>query len=346
MNLRKNLRRKMPEFLKNDLFRHRNYADNALLNYRTANLNHIGGITSKIFILSQKLIQFINLLLNFIDRKRARLEYRYVNWRCQKNPILKKNAAFINKHKDQACFILGNGPSLKNQDLSLLKGKVTIAINRFFKYPTIDQWQPTYYCLADGNNFNLRVDNPVIKYSYKMTWEQLENSFKDIRSKSPQSTFFVPYKDGYESNKRFKLLPPEKTYYINYLPYPIFELLPSFPDLISGFPGVQDSSQFAIMLGMAMGCNPIVLLGCDHDWYINRGEEKHFFKEPPLGGGRFDTAKFPVLQTMWFAWVLWRGHAALREIAEKHGIKILNATEGGVLDVYPLARYKDFFETK
>ncbi|MFW6025869.1 MAG: hypothetical protein ACOCRX_05950 [Candidatus Woesearchaeota archaeon] len=45
--------------------------------------------------------------------------------------------------KNVPCFLLGNGPSISNQDLSILKDYFTIGINRIFKKidPTILFWQ-------------------------------------------------------------------------------------------------------------------------------------------------------------------------------------------------------------
>lgn len=47
------------------------------------------------------------------------------------------------------CFLIGNGPSLNDTDLSLLKDEVTFAVNGFFlKLPELD-WTPTFYCVED-----------------------------------------------------------------------------------------------------------------------------------------------------------------------------------------------------
>ncbi|GGA29383.1 6-hydroxymethylpterin diphosphokinase MptE-like protein [Neptunicoccus cionae] len=47
------------------------------------------------------------------------------------------------------CFLIGNGPSLNDTDLSLLKDEVTFAVNGFFlKLPDLD-WTPTFYCVED-----------------------------------------------------------------------------------------------------------------------------------------------------------------------------------------------------
>src|SRR6185295_12690269 len=40
-------------------------------------------------------------------------------------PLLKRNEIFRDRHKGKRCFVIGNGPSLKNQDLSLLADEIT-----------------------------------------------------------------------------------------------------------------------------------------------------------------------------------------------------------------------------
>lgn len=52
------------------------------------------------------------------------------------------------KGKDR-CFIIGNGPSLNQTDLSMLEGEVTFAVNGFFlKTPDLN-WTPTFYVVED-----------------------------------------------------------------------------------------------------------------------------------------------------------------------------------------------------
>lgn len=51
------------------------------------------------------------------------------------------------KHKGGRCFIVGNGPSLNQLDLSKLKDEVTIVCNLIFRQGL--PFQPMYYCQED-----------------------------------------------------------------------------------------------------------------------------------------------------------------------------------------------------
>lgn len=47
------------------------------------------------------------------------------------------------------CFIIGNGPSLNDTDLSRLKGEVTFAVNGFYLKAEELDWKPTFYVVED-----------------------------------------------------------------------------------------------------------------------------------------------------------------------------------------------------
>lgn len=63
----------------------------------------------------------------------------------------KRLKQYYNKHRDERCFIVANGPSLRTEDLELLhkKGEITFAMNRIFKIFPETNWRPTYYVCED-----------------------------------------------------------------------------------------------------------------------------------------------------------------------------------------------------
>jgi len=72
------------------------------------------------------------------EEKEARRDPRY-------RTSIGRIVAMKDKHQGERCFIIGNGPSLRNTDLSLLKGEVTFGMNRI--YLLFDQvgFATTYY---------------------------------------------------------------------------------------------------------------------------------------------------------------------------------------------------------
>ena len=59
---------------------------------------------------------------------------------------------FKNSHLGERCFIVGNGPSLKIEDLEKLyvNGEITFAFNMIYKIFDQTLWRPTYYGISDG----------------------------------------------------------------------------------------------------------------------------------------------------------------------------------------------------
>jgi hypothetical protein len=341
MNIYKKILKIFPASLSEDVFIRKDSADNSLTMYACEqDLNRRRSLVDKFWREGHRFLKACSLSVNFFDRRLARWQIGYLRQKAKRDPVLKRNEIFKNKHQGQRCFILGQGPSLAKQDLAPLAKEITIASNTFWKHPILSSnWQPTYYSAVHFETFyDKSSDRPGFE---NPALADILDYYQNARAKIFGAKYIIPI-SGWLANRKYNFFPEEQTFAYSVFPYPVFEFLPEFPNLSVGLPWAQDSSQYAIMIAMYMGCNPIILLGCDHDWYINLGEEKRFFDEGAFKNGKkFDSSKIPMTENMWYAWVLWRGHENLKRLADKHGIKIINATGGGVLDVYTIAKYED-----
>ena len=54
-----------------------------------------------------------------------------------------------NIYLGRRCFILGNGPSLRVDDLGRLKGEITFASNKIYLAFDKTEWRPSYFTLCD-----------------------------------------------------------------------------------------------------------------------------------------------------------------------------------------------------
>ena len=61
----------------------------------------------------------------------------------------RKLAAFKNIHKGKIGFLIGNGPSVRVQDLEKLKNRVTFCCNRFYMAYETMEFRPTYTLASD-----------------------------------------------------------------------------------------------------------------------------------------------------------------------------------------------------
>ena len=99
-------------------------------------------------------------------------------------------------------------------------------------------------------------------------------------------------------------------------------------------PGVQTVVQLGIMAGMFMGCSTIYLMGLDHDW-LSQGGSGNFY-QPQGNAAGWDYKSLMAAMT-----TIWNVYEMHRRIAAKHGIRIVNVTNGGFLDVFERARYEE-----
>ncbi len=265
-----------------------------------------------------KLFYIIGIYINIIRLNYIKDSLRLVRIYLIRNKWLNKGKfekiePFKNKHEGMRCFIIGTAPSLTINDLELLQNEITFSVNSVIKLYNKTKWRPTYYGIQD-------------RHVYK----SLEN---DIKNTSIPIGFVSDYiYNKYESAKSF-------------IPYYLYDcrhgshgqkvaLSSGFSNDVSevvydGYSVVHSMLQIAVY----MGFKEIFLLGCDCS-YDKSG--KHHIVE----SGFFDKQSATAGERMIFA------HGVAKEFIDKHGIKVYNATRGGMLEVYQRVRLEDILIQK
>lgn len=90
----------------------------------------------------------------------------------------KQIAELRNSHEGERCFIIGNEPSLRAEDLSRIKEIPSFASNRIYEIYDLTDWRPTFYCIQDYE---------VIKKQYKNVNRKIDNT-KCAKSLAKAST--------------------------------------------------------------------------------------------------------------------------------------------------------------
>jgi len=141
------------------------------------------------------------------------------------------------------------------------------------------------------------------------------------------------------------LLSPDMTYYVAFHGS-LSDGLSHLPDLTGIVPSVMNVSQFGIMAAMYMGCSPIYLLGLDHDWLSHRGMDRHSYDgvavDHPQAEQNLGKYSYRVLMECQLK--LWYGYESILRVANIAGIRIVNATRGGFLDVFEREDYDSLIE--
>ena len=93
-----------------------------------------------------------------------------------KHFFLKKNLELKNLHAGNRCFVIGNGPSINDQDLEILSSEIVFMVNRAFLDPRYHIILPKYHVIVDP----------------KLSSGEWPITFLDeIAKKNPQVTFLL-----------------------------------------------------------------------------------------------------------------------------------------------------------
>jgi hypothetical protein len=236
-------------------------------------------------------------------------ESQFHPWR--RDSIRKLNA-MRNTHPGERCFIIGNGPSLRNTDLSKLKNEFTIGMNRIYL---------NFAEMGYKTSVLLTVNDLVI-----------EQCSEDIRA-LPIPTF-VSWRG------RRWINPADNLHYL----YTSYEL-PTFNGNVAGrlWEGAT-VTYVAMQLAFHLGFKQVILIGVDHSFttqgkpnstIVSTGDDPNHFNPSYFGKGfRW---QLPDLETSELAYKM------ASKAYKKNGREIIDATVGGKLTVFPKANFEDLF---
>ncbi len=215
-------------------------------------------------------------------------------------------------HTGKRCFIIATGPSLTMEDIENLKDEYTISMNSICRLYDQSDWRPTYYAIQDSHVFE-KMQN--ILREHKEVPVFISDNIKRKYKREPQWIEF-----------------PTDTMYHSY-DMKIGKYHAKFSD--DCYDIVYDGYSIAyscIELAVYMGFTEIYLLGTDCTY---SGEKEHFIDSGVEDRSRkYATQKLTV------------GYQAARDFADSHGIKIYNATRGGVLEVFERVNLDDILVEK
>lgn len=243
------------------------------------------------------------------------------------------NIAYRNIHQGKRCFIVCSGPSVKKQNLLPLKNEITFFVSTGFLHPDYSTIQPDYHC------------TPNIPPTPKVLREKFAEWFKLMDTKIGNTQLFLSAADA-NFIKQNDLFRDRRVSYLH-MGLPWNSDRKKIYDITQKIPWIQSVPIMALMLAMYMGCREIYLLGVELDelWC---GEYKHFYDDEIL---RNDIAVnedgksiTPLIEMFKINYILWQQFDNLKRIAEANNIEILNATQGGALDIYKRVKFEDLFD--
>ncbi|NTV37220.1 MAG: DUF115 domain-containing protein [Anaerolineaceae bacterium] len=215
-------------------------------------------------------------------------------------------------HKGERCFVMGNGPSLKNTDLSKLKNEYTFGMNRIYlAFP--EMGFPTSYLVT--------VNDLVV--------EQCAADFQNMN---------VPRFVSWRARKW--LYPADDLYFL----FTTYTGQKFGRDATRRLWEGATVTTVTMQLAYYMGFSKVILIGVDHNFttqgkpnttVVSQGDDPNHFSAGYFGKGfRW---QLPDLDTSEV------GYAIARQAFEEDGREVVDATIGGKLQIFPKVEYDSLF---
>lgn len=219
------------------------------------------------------------------------------------------------KHEGEEAFILGNGPSVRYEDLDRLKGKLVFVANRFHKAYENTSMRGTYTASAD-----------IL---------MIEEFGQEI-ARGSQTPYFVQARGAKHvyMNSEYDIIE------YGIIPRPVgpFPQVAFSEDLTKGLGNGASIVYDLIQLAVWMGVKRIYLYGIDHSFNLpanytgkegttvkDTGENNHFIKDYRKGSGVWYSPATEVIN---------KGFEVARMYCDSHGVEIYNITRGGYLEAF------------
>lgn len=248
-------------------------------------------------------------------RRLARIPHRiYYYWPWGFPKHNREKLKMLNDiYQNKRCFVIANGPSLKNIDFSLLKDEFTIGMNRIYLMKDQNGFMPNYLMCID--------DKRLIK--------PFHNDLDSLEI----PCFYPFYLRKFFSKK-------SSQYFIDVSFNPCFHKDTTLP-----FGNGNTVMYDTIQLAFCMGFSEIYLIGKDHNFNtkgkagkgieIKGDDENHFIKNYFLPGQKWDIPDFEIEEY---------AYKIAKKTIEADGRRIANATIGGNLEIFERVDFYSLFK--
>lgn len=250
------------------------------------------------------------------------------------------------RYEGKRCFIIGSGPSLTPEDLNKIRGEYSIASHRIYKIFDKTKWRPTFYTALNPEIIKVSVpEMSVLDAELKFLCVLPEKKMYPVEGALP---LHLAFNEGHWIQR-------------NAMP-------PFSEDITEVIHQGMTISYVNIQLAVYLGFKEIILLGMDHQyrkqWYLDvnvpKNPEPYFNSSNIPGGfrgnpdvaqnhfcpdymedvyeGREENDVFYCVKQAELAF------QAARQYAEEHGVRILNATRGGKLEVFNRVKLEKYLK--
>lgn len=278
---------------------------------------------------------------------KARFMYRRIEnemKRPDEKKLLNGNERFKDIHKGKRCFIIGNGPSINKVDFTSLSQEITFTVNQISRMKNFTELKSNYHLWADERFFDLDVN--------KQEDLELIQVMKSVNSENNHPLVFYKTK-ALSLIKKFELDKDLDIAYFmdsgniiaSHIELPITRCMPSFPTVI----------HYAIYTAVYMGIKEIYLLGCDCTGILSTIQarmdtaDKMAYSYHVTENERRRMARISQMTSIydeltWFT-EMFEIYEVIYKYCNRKKVKIVNLTEGSLLDLIPKGRLEEVLKS-
>jgi hypothetical protein len=259
---------------------------------------------------------FLQLARDTYDglRRMPQLPAAYFHpWRRES---IKRLAALKDIHKGKRAFIIGNGPSLKQTDLSKLKNEITFGMNRIYLlFPELG-FETTYFAATNDLVVEqFHEDILALSMPKFLAWRSHRHFSASLKSSEIPTFVYTSYTGpGFSHDVRGRV-----------------------------WEGATVTN-VALQIAFHMGIEQVILIGVDHNFtskgeanktVVSEGDDPNHVLPNYFGKGvRWQLPDLDISEI---------GYAFAREHFQKAGREVLDATVGGKLMIFPKVDYNSLF---
>lgn len=218
-------------------------------------------------------------------------------------------------HRGERCFIIGNGPSLRMEDLDVLakQREICFGLNLIHMAYQNTRWRPDYICVSDtltikkniekiirNNNCPLFTADSILRF---YEYERMDEKILPFRKLYPNETNNFEY--GFTT------------------------------DITEGICNANSVAYYALQIAVYMGFGEIYLLGMDNSDWASHFDEA-YLEESDIFRENFDEAMESRMVS--------RAFQIAEKVSGRYGFKIYNATRGGGLEAHERVNFDKLFE--
>ena len=221
-----------------------------------------------------------------------------------------KDHAYLKGKYEGRCFLIGNGHSLSPESLERLTEEYTFATNLIGKMYTKTRWRPSFYACFDVHVWDKHGDLVFpnlenCEYSFVSDVVGRRGNFSEHDTEKVVNVDTI--KGAHPDLSNFG--PEDKVHMYSTTMYPMFQI------------------------AVWMGFNPIYLLAND----LYGDGPLHFYDEDIMMAYKPSRLR-KIRQNQIIA------HGLIALHAEKHNVSVMNATEGGDLEVHERVKLDEVFK--